>query len=97
MGVTQIKEWFNRFKDGRTSAVSEQRCGWPQTARSAANVERVRKLVMSDRRLIGREIAEEVGESKDSAHAILHEDLNMNRVAAKFVPKLSPEQKRPPF
>ncbi|KAJ4439787.1 hypothetical protein ANN_07915, partial [Periplaneta americana] len=94
MGVTQIKEWFNRFKDGRTSAESEQRCGRPQTARSAAVVERVRNLVMADRRLTVREIAEEVGVSKDSAHAILRDDLNMNRVAAKFVPKLlSPEQK----
>ncbi|KAJ4435632.1 hypothetical protein ANN_18248, partial [Periplaneta americana] len=94
MGVTQIKEWFNRFKDGRTSAESEQRCGRPQTARSAAVVERVRNLVMADRRLTVREIAEEVGVSKDSAHAILRNDLNMNRVAAKFVPKLlSPEQK----
>ncbi|GFU32126.1 HTH_48 domain-containing protein [Nephila pilipes] len=40
-GITQIKEWFNRFKDGRTSAESEQRCGRPQTARSAANDKRV--------------------------------------------------------
>ncbi|KAJ4450406.1 hypothetical protein ANN_01830 [Periplaneta americana] len=94
MGVTQIKEWFNRFKDGRTSAESEQRCGRPQTARSAAVVERVRNFVMADRRLTVREIAEEVGVSKDSAHAIFRDDLNMNRVAAKFVPKLlSPEQK----
>ncbi|GFT34863.1 HTH_48 domain-containing protein [Nephila pilipes] len=94
MGVTQIKEWFNRFKDGRTSVESEQRSGRPQTTRSAANVERVRNLVTSDRRLTVREIAEEVGMSKDSAHAILREDFNMNRVAAKFVPKLlSPEQK----
>lgn len=94
MGVTQIKEWFNRFKDGRTSAESEQRCGRPQTARSAAVVERVRNLVMAYRRLTVREIAEEVGVSKDSAHAILREDLSMNRVAAKFVPKLlSPKQK----
>ncbi|XP_021003805.2 protein GVQW3-like [Parasteatoda tepidariorum] len=89
MGVTQIKEWFNRFKYGRTSAESEQRCGRPQIAQSAVNVERLRNLVMAV-----REIAEEVGVSKDSAHAILREDLNMNRVAAKFVPKLlSPEQK----
>ncbi|GFT99537.1 HTH_48 domain-containing protein [Nephila pilipes] len=94
MGVTQIKEWFNRFKDGLTSAERKQRCGKPQNARSAANVERVRNLVMTDRRLTVREISEEVGVSKDSAHAILREDSNMNRVAAKFVPKwLSPEQK----
>ncbi|GFT69979.1 HTH_48 domain-containing protein [Nephila pilipes] len=94
MGVTQIKEWFNRFKEGRTSAESEQRCGRSQTARSAANVERVQNLVMADRRLTVQKIAEEVGVSKYSAHAILREDLNMNRVPAKFVPKLlSPEQK----
>jgi len=29
MGVTQIKEWFNRFKNGRTSVESEQRSGRP--------------------------------------------------------------------
>ncbi|KAJ4448840.1 hypothetical protein ANN_00231 [Periplaneta americana] len=68
MGVTQIKEWFNRFKDGRTSAESEQRCGRPQTARSAAVVERVRNLVMADRRLTVREIAEEVGDLLDTAN-----------------------------
>ncbi|KAJ4428957.1 hypothetical protein ANN_25953 [Periplaneta americana] len=94
MGVTQIMEWFNRLKDGRTSAESEQHCGRPQTVRSGAVVERVRNLVMADRRLTVREIAEEIGVSKDSAHAILRDDLNMNRVAAKFVPKLlSPKQK----
>lgn len=94
MGVTQIKEWFNRFKNGRTSVESEQRSGRPQTARNAAVVERVENLVRGDRRLTVREIAEEVGISKDSAHEILRADLNMRRVAAKFVPKLlSAEQK----
>jgi len=38
MGVIQIKEWYNRFKSGRTSAESDQRSGRPQTARSAAVV-----------------------------------------------------------
>ncbi|GFT21250.1 HTH_48 domain-containing protein, partial [Nephila pilipes] len=53
----------------------------------------LRNLVMANRRLTVREIAEEVGVSKDSAHAILREDLSMNQVATKFVPKLlSPEQ-----
>lgn len=94
MGVTQIKECFNRFKTGRTSVESDQRSGRPQTARNAAVVERVENLIMGDRRLTVREIAEEVDISKDSTHAILRDDLNMHRVAAKFVPKLlSAEQK----
>jgi len=88
MGVTQIKDWFNHFKNDCTSAESDQRSGRPQTARSAVVVETVRNLVMADRRLTVREIAEEVGVSKDSAHAILHVDLNMNRVTEKFVTKL---------
>src|SRR5215469_15628955 len=92
MGVTQIKDWFNHFKNGLTSAESDQRSGRPQTARSAVVVETVQNLVMADRRLTVREIAEEVGFSKDSAHAILRVDLNMNR--AKFgVKLLSPKQK----
>ncbi|GFT51255.1 hypothetical protein NPIL_234971 [Nephila pilipes] len=60
MGVKQTKELFNRFKDGRTSVESEQRCGRPPTARSAANVERVQNLVMTVHRLTVREIAEDV-------------------------------------
>ena len=69
---------------------SEQRSGRPQTAQNAAVVERVKNLVRGDRRLTVRE----GGISKDSAHEILRADLNMHRVAAKFVPKLlSAEQK----
>lgn len=73
---------------------SERRSGRPQTARNAAVVERVKNLVRGDRCLTVREIAEEVGISKVSAHEILRSDLYMRRVAAKFVPKLmSAEQK----
>ncbi|KAG8236468.1 hypothetical protein J437_LFUL015474 [Ladona fulva] len=32
MGITQIKEWYNRFKDGRTSVESEQGSGHPKHA-----------------------------------------------------------------
>ena len=39
------------------------------------------------RRLTVREIGE-LGISKDSAHAILTQDLGIRRVAAKFIPKI---------
>ena len=51
-------------------------------------------LVRGDHRLTVRGIAEEAAISKDSVHEILRADLNMRRMAAKFVPKLlSAEQK----
>jgi transposase len=67
MGVTQIKEWFNRFKDGRTLADSDQRSGRPSTSRNANVIENVRSLILEDRRLTVREIADEVGISTGSA------------------------------
>jgi AraC-like DNA-binding protein len=88
MGATQIKEWFNRFKDGRTLADSDQRSGRPSTRRNAIVIEHVRSLILEDRRLTVREIADEVGISTGSAHSILTENLHMCRVVAKFVPKL---------
>lgn len=39
MDVTQIKEWFNQFKNGHTSVESDKRSGRPQTAQNAAVVE----------------------------------------------------------
>jgi transposase len=51
MGGTQIKEWCNRFKDGRTSADSDQRSGRPSTSRNANVIESVRSLILEDRRL----------------------------------------------
>jgi transposase len=88
MGATQIKEWFNRFKDGRTLADSDQRSGRPSTSRNANVIENVRSLILEDRRLTVQEIADVVGISTGSAHSILTEDLHMCRVVVKFVPKL---------
>jgi transposase len=95
MGITQIKEWYNRFKDGRTSVESEPRSGRPSTCRNDQVIAKVNAVVMRDRRLTIREIAEEVGVSTFSAHSIVTEDLAMKRVSAKFVPKLlTAEQKQ---
>ena len=79
MGITQIKEWYNRFKDGRTSVNSDARSGSPSTSRNEL-IDQVRALVMQDRRVTVREIAEEVGISTGSVHSILTDDLAMRRV-----------------
>jgi transposase len=94
MGATQIKEWFNRFKDGRTLADSDQHSGRPSTSRNANIIENVRSLILEDRRLTVREIANEVGISIGCAHSILTEDLHMCRVVAKFVPRLLSQEQQ---
>ncbi|XP_070395574.1 protein GVQW3-like [Dermacentor albipictus] len=85
---TQIKEWYNRFKDGLTSMESEPRSGRPSTCRNDQVIAEVNAVVMRDRRATIREIAEEAGISPFCPYSIMTEDLAMKRVAAKFVPKL---------
>ncbi|PNF29274.1 hypothetical protein B7P43_G08953 [Cryptotermes secundus] len=95
MSNSRIKEWYNRFKDGRTSVDSEPRSGRPSTSRNENVIEQVRTLVMEDRRITVRELANEIGVSIGSVHSILTEDLCMRRVSVKFVPKLlTMEQKQ---
>ena len=94
MGIIQVKEWYNRYKDGRTSVESEARSGRPSTSRNDELINQVRTLVMQDRRVTVRELAEEVGISTGSVHSILTDDLAMQRVSAKFVPKLLTMEQR---
>ncbi|XP_021932642.1 uncharacterized protein LOC110836105 [Zootermopsis nevadensis] len=70
------------------SADSDQRSGRPSTSRNADVIDKVRTLIMEDRRLTVLEIVDEVGISRGSANTMLTEDLGIRRVAAKFVPKL---------
>jgi hypothetical protein len=94
MGATQIREWFNCFKDGCTLTESDQCSGRTSTSRNANVMENVRCLILEDHCLTVREIADEVGISTSSAHSIVTEDLHMCRVLVKFMPKLLSQEQQ---
>ena len=94
VGRTQCFEWHRRFQSGRSSLEDDERSGRPSTSITQENVLRIRELVHEDRRRSIDDFANIVGVSYGSAQAILTSELNMRRVAAKFVPRLlTPEQK----
>ena len=51
LSQTQIKEWFNCYKNGRISVESEACSGRLFTSRNEKIIEKVRQIVMEDRRL----------------------------------------------
>jgi len=58
-------------------------------------VTKIHDLVLADRRLKIREIAETVGMSKDCVGHILHEILGMRNLSGRWVPRLlTPDNKR---
>jgi hypothetical protein len=75
MQWASLKEWFNRFKDGRMPADSDQRCRRLSMSRNADVINKVRTLIMEDHRFTSREVAEEVGISRGSANTILTDKL----------------------
>jgi len=95
MGITQIQEWYNRFRGGRMSVVNDAYSGRPSTSWNDKLIDQVRTLAMQDCRVTVRELAEEVGISTGSVHSILTDDLAMRRVSVKFMLKLlTMEQKQ---
>jgi len=87
-------EWFGRFKNGRTSTVNDDRSGRPSTATTPSKVEQVRTAVNQDHCCTIHHLCAEVGTGYGSCQRILTEQLNMHRIAAKFVPRvLTQDQK----
>ena len=93
MSHTQCYEWFKNFKEGRTSVSEDPRPGRPCTSTDDRSVERVREMISWNSRLTVRGVAEEIGISVGSCHAILTAKLQMHRVSAKFVSLLTDGQK----
>ena len=93
--MKMVYKWFELFRNCCESVEDEDRSGHPSTSKTQENVERIKEIIRSNRRLSIREISEDLNISYGSVQNILSTDLNMRRVSAKFVPRvLTVEQKQ---
>ena len=83
MSRTKVFEWHKRFVEGRED---DPKSGRPCTSTTDTNIEKIRQLVRSDRRLTIRVIANEVGMDKETVRTILVDTLGKRKVCAKMVP-----------
>ncbi len=63
---TAICKWFKEFDEGRVSVKDAARSGQPRTAQTAANIERVRQTVDTERRASIQEISKHLNMSETS-------------------------------
>ncbi|UYV63011.1 hypothetical protein LAZ67_2002842 [Cordylochernes scorpioides] len=76
------------FSEGREDVNDEDRAGRPSTSTTDEKINEVEKMILANRRITVREVAEDLHISIGSCHSIFINYLGMRRVAAKFVPKL---------
>ena len=88
MSKTRVYEQHKRFQGGSEDVEDDERPGRPTTSTTDKNMEKVKEMVMNDRRITIREVADDFGISISSCHKIFLNVLCMKCVAAKFVPKL---------
>jgi histone-lysine N-methyltransferase SETMAR len=83
-----IKKWAAEFKRGRTSLEGDPREGRPKSATTPEIIEQVHDMILDERRMKVREIAETIGISKGRVGYILHEELDLKKLCARWVPRL---------
>ena len=58
-------------------------------------IDQIHELILEDHRISAKSIAEQLGISREQIGSIIHEDLDMQKLSAKWVPKcLNADQKR---
>jgi histone-lysine N-methyltransferase SETMAR len=92
---SSIKRWAVEFKRGRTSLEDDGREGHPKSATTPEIIEQVYDMVLDDRRMKVHEIAETICIFRICVGYILHEELDMKKLCARWVPRLlTADQKR---
>ena len=75
------------FIRGRDSLEDDPRPGRPANVISQEIINRVERLVLNNPRIKVAELASECGISNGSVYTIIHENLGMSKVSARWVPR----------
>jgi histone-lysine N-methyltransferase SETMAR len=90
-----IKNWVAEFKRGRSDVKDEHRSGRPISVTTPGNIGSVHDMILENRRIGLTRITETLHISYERVFHIVHHDLGMSKLAAKWVPKcLNADQKR---
>ena len=90
-----MKKWAVNFKRGWDRINDDPRSGHPKTSITDEPVDAIHRMVLDEKRLTVQQIAKSIGISAGSVHTGLTEIFGMNKLSAKWVPRIpSPLLKR---
>jgi len=89
------KTVWPKFKRSDFSTCDAPRPGRPKTVTTPEFIDQIHELILEHRRISAISMAEQLGILRERVGSIIHEDLDMRKLSAKWVPKcLNADQKR---
>ena len=82
-GTSTVKNWVAQFKRGDFSTCDAPRPGRSKTVTTPEIIDKIHKLILEDRRISAKSIAEQVGISRERVGSIIRENLHMRKLSAK--------------
>ena len=89
-----VFEWHKRFKEGRESMRDDDRCGRSKKFRTSELIGQIKNFMDKDRRVSIEAISAQFDVSVGTVHTIIHEELKMRKIRAKFVPRVLREDQK---
>ena len=87
LSYATVKNWVSQFKLGDFFACVAPRPGRPKTVTTPEIIDQIHELIYEDRQILAKSVAEQPGISRERVGSIIHEDLYMRKLSAKWVPK----------
>ena len=89
-----VKNWVALFKRGDFSTCDAPRPGRPKPVTTLEIIDQIHELILEDRQISAKSIAEQLDISCKWVRSIIHEDMDMRKLSMKWVPKcLNTDQK----
>jgi hypothetical protein len=82
-----VKNRIAGFRTGHLSTEGEERSGGPTEVTIPENVDTIRSMILDDRRVSAKKIAEALAISQERVGYIFKEISDMRKLSAKWVPK----------
>jgi len=90
-----VKNWVAQFKRGDFSTCDAPRSGRAKTVTTPEIIDQIHELTLGDGRIAAKSIVEQLDISRERIGSIIHEDLDVRKLSANWVPKcLNAEQRR---
>ena len=94
MNQASAFEWHKRFKESRESARDDERCGRSKEVRTPELIGQVKNFMDKDRHVSIETITAQFDVSVGNVHTIIREEIKIQKICVKLVPRMLREDKK---